>query len=249
MSKKCICLYSGGMDSMVMLKGALSEYDEVHTLSFNYNQRHKKELDVAKKYLDTQKVTTSKIVDMSFFAELASCSLTNMSIDVPKTKDVIGHPQTVAYCPNRNMTMLSIATSYAESVGATNVLTAIVAVDNLSGYWDCTPEFITAINNTLALNRLHRIEIKSPLVSLSKAEIIKRGVELGADFSQTWTCYNPLTAPAIEFGDSVIIASPVSCGGCPACSARLKGFIDAKLVDPLPYAVNIDWAKYGCTKI
>jgi 7-cyano-7-deazaguanine synthase len=149
--------------------------------------------------------------------------------------------------------MLSIAASWAETSKATSVLTAIVAVDNISGYYDCTPEFITALNNTLALNRLHRIEIKSPLVSLSKAEIIKKGIELGADFSQTWTCYSPVNInvdpDAIYSAANPNIYSTISCGECPSCSARLKGFIDAGYIDPLPYAVNIDWQKYNCVSI
>jgi 7-cyano-7-deazaguanine synthase len=146
-------------------------------------------------------------------------------------RDIIGHPQAVTYTPNRNMTMLSIACGYAESVKAQDVLTAVVALDNLSGYWDCTREFIDTFNSVLAFNRLNKIIVKSPLVELSKSDIIKQGFEMGCDFSRTWTCYE---------------GRHVSCGVCPACTGRIKGFIDASRIDPLLYETNINWSKYGC---
>ena len=233
----CVCLYSGGADSAVLLHQALTQYDEVHTLTFNYNQRHKKEIEVAKRVLTSKplvdKVISSKFVDMSFFASLASSSLTDRNIEVVKMKDVIGEPQPKNYVPNRNMTMLSIAASYAESIKVSDILTAIVALDNLSGYYDCTPEFVQNFNNVIALNRLHRIEVKSPLVTLSKAEIINLGFGLGVNFANTWTCYE---------------GREISCSSCPSCAGRIKGFIDAGRIDPLPYEVAIPWEKYKCVE-
>jgi len=223
------------MDSAVLLKYALSAYDEVHTLTFDYNQRHSKELYCARDVLGTTPgIASSQFIDLSFYSSLAKSALTDKTIEVPKTKDIISHPQSVTYVPNRNMVMLSIAAGYAESVKAQDVLTAIVAIDNLSGYYDCTPEFVNNLNNVLALNRLNKIEIVSPLVSLTKKQIIEKGVELGVDFSQTWTCYK---------GDEL------SCGECPSCSGRLAGFVDAKLIDPLPYARDINWSKFNCKPI
>jgi len=225
------------MDSMVLFAHALREYDVVYPLTFDYGQRHRKEIKIAAEYLreyTAPGLMHQRIVDMKFYSQLAQSALTDLSIDVPKTKDIIGHPQSVTYVPNRNMVMLSIAAGFAESVKAQDVLTAIVALDNLSGYYDCAPEFVGALNNTLALNRLNRIEIKSPLVNMTKAEIIKQGVEWEVDFSQTWTCYK---------------GEEISCGECPSCSGRLAGFIDAKLIDPLPYAKDINWSKFGCKEI
>jgi len=238
--KNCVLLYSGGMDSMVLLHWALKEYDHINILSFDYNQRHKKEIIYGRNYIEKiSKITNKNIqhhtVDLSFFSNLASTSsLTNKNIEVPKMKDIIGHPQSVTYVPNRNMVMLSIAAGYAESVKAQDVLTAIVAIDNLSGYWDATPEFVDNFNNVIHLNRMNNITIKSPLVSKSKEEIIKEGVNLGADFSYSWTCYQ---------------GEERACGVCPSCAGRLAGFIKSGFIDPIPYNIPIDWEKYNCKEI
>lgn len=239
-TKNCVLLYSGGMDSMVLLHQALEKYDKIYILSFDYNQRHKKEIVLAEQYINELRKNTNKIqdyhiVNLGFYSQLASTSsLTNKDIEVPKMKDIIGHPQSVTYVPNRNMVMLSIATGYAESVNATNVLTAVVALDNLSGYWDTTPEFVNNYNNVIHLNRLNKITIESPLVNMTKEEIIKEGARLGADFSKSWTCYE---------------GKEEACGVCPSCSGRLGGFIKAKYKDPIKYQISIDWQKYGCEDI
>lgn len=239
-NKNCVLLYSGGMDSMVLLHKALEKYNQIYILSFDYNQRHRKEIILAQEYVELIKQTTNKIkshhiVNLGFYSELASTSsLTNKNIDVPKMKDIIGHPQSVTYVPNRNMVMLSIASGYAESVKASDVLTAVVALDNLSGYWDTTPEFVNNFNNTIHLNRLNSITIQSPLVNMTKEDIIREGVRLKADFSKSWTCYEGQEA---------------ACGVCPSCSGRLGGFVRAKYKDPLKYQINIDWEKYNCQDI
>ena len=239
-TKNCVLLYSGGMDSMVLLHQALEKYDQIYILSFDYNQRHKKEIVLAQEYIkklcsNTSKIKEHHIVDLGFYSQLASTSsLTNKDIDVPKMKDIIGHPQSVTYVPNRNMVMLSIATGYAESVKASSVLTAVVALDNLSGYWDTTPEFVGNYNKVIHLNRMNKITIESPLVDMSKEDIIKEGVRLGADFSKSWTCYEGLET---------------ACGVCPSCSGRLGGFVKAKYIDPLEYRSFIDWQKFECKNI
>jgi 7-cyano-7-deazaguanine synthase len=229
---KAVVIYSGGMDSTVLLEYCIKNHDEVYVLTFDYNQRHKKEIYVAEGYMYNHhsyhgsKVKEHKTVDLSFFAEIAKSAITDKNIEVPKMKNIIGEAQNTCYVPNRNMMMLSIACSYAESVEASDVYYGAVAVDNLSGYWDCTSEFVDGINDVLSLNRMNRITVRAPLLFKSKKEIIEMGVELGVDFTRTWTCYK---------------GEEVSCGTCPSCAARIAGFKKAGLVDPLPYEVNINW--------
>lgn len=239
---KSVVIYSGGMDSTVILHHALKNYQEVYCLTYNYKQRHKLEIDKAISYVehlhtkDTEhKLKQHIVVDLGFYANLASASaLTNPNINVPKTKDVIGEAQTTAYVPNRNTVMLSIAAGYAESIEAQDIFYGAALADDTSGYWDCTKEYLEKYNNVLALNRKNTIQVKAPLIDKSKKDIIQYGVELGANFGKTLTCYN---------GDEI------ACGTCPACSARIKGFIDAGYVDPIPYAVDVPWNTYSCKTI
>jgi 7-cyano-7-deazaguanine synthase len=227
---KAVVVYSGGMDSTVLLEYCIKNHDEVYALTFDYSQRHKKEIIVAEGYMynrhsySSSKVKEHKVIDLQFFAKLAKSAITDQSIEVPKMKDIIGEAQNTCYVPNRNMMMISIACSYAEAVGASEVYYGAVAVDNLSGFWDCTEEFVEGINNLLALNRMNRIEVKAPLLYKSKKEIIEMGIELGVDFTRTWTCYE---------------GKELSCGVCPSCAARLAGFKKAGIVDPLPYESKI----------
>ena len=138
---KAVVVYSGGMDSTVLLHHAFKNYDEVYALTFDYNQRHKKEIEVAMSICHP-KLKDHKLIDLKFFRDLVpSSALTSSDIDVPKMKDIIGEAQPVTYVPNRNMMLLSIACSYAEAHNVSDVYYGAVAVDNLSGYWDCTPEF------------------------------------------------------------------------------------------------------------
>lgn len=225
---KAVVVFSSGMDSTVLLELCLKNHDDVYVLTFDYNQRHKKEIQKAIEYVALHpKIKEHKVIDLSFFRSLAPTSaLTSDSIDVPKMKDVIGEAQPVSYCANRNMMFLSIACSYAEAVGAAEVYYGAVAVDNLSGYWDTTLQFVESINSCLALNRMNPVQVVAPLLFKTKKEIIEMGVELGVQFDRTWTCYE---------------GKEISCGVCGSCAARISGFKKAKRVDPLPYAVNINW--------
>lgn len=238
---KCVVIYSGGMDSTVILHHAIKNYDEVYCLTYNYNQRHKLEIDKALDYTtelgvgEDQKIRQHTVVDLGFYAKLATASaLTNSSINVPKMKEVIGEAQTLAYVPNRNMVMLSIAAGYAESIGSETILYGAALADDTGGYWDCTTEFLNLYNTILALNRKNKIIVQAPLIKMSKSEIIKYGLELGVDFAKTLTCYN-----GYEQG----------CGECPACAARIKGFIGLHLIDPVPYSKDIPWQAYNCKPI
>lgn len=232
---KCVVPISGGLDSTVILHWVASEGHEVHAVSFNYGQRHwKNELLNA---IETSKelATSHKVINLNFFRDIVdSSSLTNDKIDVAKTKDVLGDPQTVNYVPNRNMMLLSICTAYAESIGATQVYHGSALVDSQAGYWDGSIEFIDAINKVNSLNRRDRVEIIAPLITKSKKSIIELGVDLDVNFTRTWTCYE---------------GKSKACGECPACSSRIKGFIDAGYKDPLPYSRDIRWEDYNVKEI
>ncbi len=238
---KCVVIFSGGMDSTVLLHYCLTKFDEVYCLTYNYNQRHKIEIDRALDYTaslgvgEGQRITQHVVVDLGFYAQLASSSaLTNPDIDVPHMKDVIGEAQTAAYVPNRNMVMISIAVGYAESIDCHDIYYGAALADDTGGYWDCTLEFLNLFNTTLALNRKNKIRVSAPLMPKSKAEIIKWGLEMGVDYSKTLTCYN---------------GGEKACSQCPACAARIRGWIDNKLIDPIPYSKDIPWEAYGCTAI
>jgi 7-cyano-7-deazaguanine synthase len=230
------------MDSTVILHHALKNYQEVYCLTYNYKQRHKLEINKAINYIEDlhlldseNKLKQHTVVDLGFYANLASASaLTNPNINVPKTKDVIGEAQTAAYVPNRNTVMLSIAAGYAESIEAQDIFYGAAQADDTSGYWDCTRDYLEKYNNVLGLNRKNTIQVKAPLIDKSKKDIILYGIDLKVNFDKTLTCYN---------------GGEVACGICPACSARIKGFIDAGYIDPVPYAIDVPWKKYNCKPI
>ena len=237
--KRCIIPVSGGIDSSSILYHAHKnhDWDEIHTVTFNYGQRHNKEIEYANRLVENIS-TSHKILDMSFIKDiLTSSSITNENIDVAKTSDILGDPQTVNYVPNRNMMMLSICSAYAESLGANIVFHGSALVDSQAGYWDGSIEFIEAINNVNALNRRDRVNIEAPLIKLSKKQIIQEGVRLGVDFTKTWTCY--------DGGDGVT----AGCGECPACSSRIQGFLEAGYIDPIEYRRDIPWSKYNAKPI
>ena len=227
---KAVVPISGGLDSSVILSIATKQHDEVFAITYNYGQKHDKEILCAGTQVDdfSSNIEEHKIIDIQFFKDIASTSsLTNDNIKVAHTRDVLGDAQTVNYVPFRNMMMLSIACSYAEAVGAETVYHGSALVDSQAGYWDGSKEFLKEINNLTALNRKNRIEIKAPLINLSKQEIIKIGLDNGVRFDETWTCY--------EGGEK-------ACGHCTACSSRIQGFLDNKLKDPIEYVrTDIPW--------
>jgi 7-cyano-7-deazaguanine synthase len=228
---KAVVPVSGGLDSTVILYIAKAMGYEPHAVSFNYGQRHfEKEMEcaIAQCYFASE---THKRIDLTFFKDICqTSSLTNTDIPVAKTKDVLGDPQTVNYVPNRNMMMLSICTAYAESIGADTVFHGSALVDSQAGYWDGSQEFLEAINNVNKLNRRNRVAIEAPLIEMSKRDIITQGIQLNVDLSQTWTCYE---------------GNEEACGRCTACSSRIKGFVDAGLIDPVKYGIDIPWEEYN----
>lgn len=226
MKKAVVCL-SGGLDSATISAIAREEGYELYALSFKYGQRHGVEMKAAQrvaKMLNVKEHKTAEI-DLRLFGGSA---LTD-DIEVPKDRDEteMNSEIPVTYVPARNTIFLSFALAWAEVLGAYDIFIGVNAVD-YSGYPDCRPEFITAYENTANLATAYgvendkRIRIHTPLIDLTKAEIIQRGTQLGVDYGQTLSCYDPT-----EDG--------LACGHCDSCQLRAKGFADANIPDPTRY--------------
>ena len=225
---RAVVLLSGGLDSTTTLALALAEGFETYTLSFDYGQRHKVELAAARRVAQSLGAREHRIVriDNDIFGRSA---LTD-DIDVPKARSVaeIAGSIPVTYVPARNAIFLSYALAWAESLGAADIFIGVNALD-YSGYPDCRPEFITAFEKMADLATKTGVEgahfkIHTPLIAMSKAEIIRQAGELGVDLSLTHSCYDP--APDGR-----------ACGLCDSCQLRRKGFREAGMSDPIAYAV------------
>lgn len=238
--KKIVVTVSGGMDSAVLLYMAVQEVGEnnVYPLFFDYGQRHLRELGCARGLV--QNVLTSrelKEIDVKFIRELAPVSsLTNDDIDTPKVDEVMGEAQPKSYVPFRNLMFLSICSSYAESVGASEVWYGATQVDSLAGYWDAEENFVKRINQVIKLNRENKIKVVAPLLEMNKADIILKGVELKVPFDMTYTCYS---------GEMPADATSAS------SSLRIKGFLMAGYIDPMQYKQDLTetWQKHNCKVI
>jgi 7-cyano-7-deazaguanine synthase len=227
-----VVLLSGGLDSTTVLAIAQSEGFDIHALTFAYGQRHSAEIDAAKAIARTAGVTRHRVaqIDLAVFGGSALTA----GIPVPKDRDLGAHSPTateipVTYVPARNTIFLSYALALAEVVGASDIFIGVNALD-YSGYPDCRLEYIEAFEKMANLatragvEAKTRLVIRTPLISLSKAAIIKLGTSLGVDYSRTTSCYDP--GPSGE-----------ACGRCDACQLRLKGFGEAGLEDPIEYTV------------
>lgn len=217
-----IVLLSGGLDSATVAAIAAQQHDRVHALSFRYGQRHNSELLAAQRVAARMNLHEHRIIDIDL-GQLGGSSLTDESLPVPDSP-ADGIPNT--YVPARNTVFLSYGLAYAEVTHAEAIYLGINAVD-YSGYPDCRPEFVEAYQNlvnvaTRATVTGATIRVQAPLIDLTKAEIIRRGVELGVDYSLTVSCYQ-----ADEAG--------TACGVCDSCRLRHQGFVDAGVKDPTPY--------------
>ena len=236
------------MDSVVLLHMAADRgFKEIHLISYNYGQRHMRELDCVKHQIDAMKSKFPDIAvdhytaDVRFIQHLApTSSLTNTDIDNPDISKMAGDAQPVSYVPFRNQLFNTIGCAYAESKGADTVWYGAAEVDSLAGYWDGSVEFVNSMNALIALNREKRIQIEAPLLTMSKEAIVKEGVKLGVDFSRTWTCYS-------NRKDGLADATT------PSSSMRVKGFVDAGYQDPIQYVqqdkLNELYMAKGCKKI
>lgn len=236
---KIVVPISGGMDSTVILYQACLEvgFENVFPIAYNYGQRHYRELELAAWHSYKLGCQWFKMINVQFIKDLAPVSsLTNDSIPTPNIREIAGEAQPKSYVPNRNMTFLSIAASYAEAVGAVKIYHGATGVDSLAGYWDASPEFLPCINSVLALNRETRISIEAPLITKNKADIVKLGVDLKVPFSKTYTCYS---------GEEKADANSAS------SALRIKGFASAGYIDPISYKQDLSnvWSKYNCRKI
>lgn len=218
--KKAVVLLSGGLDSTTCLSVAIKEGYEVFPLSFDYSQRHLRELECAAQVCDYYGIETHKIIKTG---NTGGSALTETSIEVPDYDGSGKIP--VTYVPARNIIFLSYAAGYAEAVGARNIFIGVNAVD-YSGYPDCRPEFIAAFEEVLKKGTKAGVEgesikIETPLIKLSKAEIIRLAIDNKAPLHLTTSCYK---------------GEDKACGTCDSCVLRLKGFKDAGHEDPLEYA-------------
>src|SRR3954470_764792 len=227
--RNAVVLLSGGLDSTTVLAIAQAEGFNVHALSFSYGQRHSIELDAARAIANKAGVERHVIVDIDLRVFGGSALTTD--VDVPKARSVeeMGGDIPVTYVPARNTVFLSFALAFAEVISADDIFLGVNALD-YSGYPDCRPEYIDAFKAmaNLATRRGvegHALRIHAPLIELSKAEIIARGMALGVDYSRTRSCYDP---------------SPVgeACGSCDSCLLRIRGFAENGLSDPAPYVTE-----------
>jgi 7-cyano-7-deazaguanine synthase len=224
---KAVVLLSGGMDSSTTAAIAMSRGFDVHALTFRYGQRHAAELEAARRIAGQLGIRRQVILDIDLRA-FGGSALTD-ELPVPKDTPIheIGQRIPPTYVPARNTIFLAFALGWAEVLGASNIFLGANALD-YSGYPDCRPEFIRAFQSMADLatragvEEGRRLTIHTPLIELSKREIIERGLALGVDYSMTLSCYDPTPDGA-------------ACGRCEACLLRLKGFREAGMEDPAAY--------------
>jgi len=231
MAKKCraIILLSGGLDSATTLALARRDGFHCYAMTFRYGQRHALEITAARNVAASQGVIEHRLFDIDL-AQFAGSALTDSAIDVPKDREQIGESTQIpiTYVPARNTIFLSLSLAWAEVLGAFDIFIGVNATD-YSGYPDCRAEYITAFERianlatAAAIQEGAKYRIHTPIIKMSKAEIIRAGTKLGVDYSLTHSCYDP---------DELDRA----CGRCDSCRLRLKGFAQADITDPIEYA-------------
>lgn len=225
--RKAVVLLSGGLDSATTATIARRDGFALYALSVDYGQRHRFELEAARRVAESLRVVRHVVASVGLDQFGGSALTGDIAVPLDRADDEISHGIPATYVPARNTVFLSLALGYAEVVGAGDLFLGVNAVD-YSGYPDCRPEFIAAFEQLANLatkagvEGTTRFRIYTPLIHMTKAEIIRRGVELGVDYGLTHTCYSPN-------------AAGVACGRCDACRLRLKGFAEAGIVDPIKY--------------
>lgn len=218
-----VVLLSGGLDSTTLLHQVARERggSAVYALSFNYGQRHARELDCAARQAGVAGVAEHRVIDISFMGPLVAAGTTLVAAGgaVPDLSalDASQLDQPPTYVPNRNMMLLSLAAAYAEAQGVREVFYGAQAADDY-GYWDCTAAFVERMNAVLALNRRDAVTIRAPFLDKKKEDLLRIGAALGVDYAHTWSCYRGEAVP---------------CGLCPTCAERAKAFAALGMGDPL----------------
>jgi 7-cyano-7-deazaguanine synthase len=214
---KAVLILSGGIDSTTLLYDLLNQKYEVNAITFDYNQRHKKEITCAKKICRNLHIP-HKIIDIAILNQLAPSCLTRKDQDIPEGNYADDSmKQTVV--PNRNMVFLSLAASYTIGIGAKNLFYAAHSGDHTI-YPDCRPAFVSAMGTAFHLCDWNDVILQAPYLYWTKGDIVKRGISWGVDYSMTWTCYK---------------GGKLSCGKCGSCDERLAAFKEAGSEDPLEY--------------
>ncbi len=228
-SKKAVVILSGGLDSTTCMGFAAEEGYELFPLTFDYGQRHKVEIEHAAKVAEYYGVPAErrKLIDLEFLHRFGGSALTDDSIEVPVQRELgedAGNDIPATYVPGRNLLFLSIAASYAETISAQAVYIGVNALD-YSGYPDCRPEFIEKMEEVIRIGTKagvegHEFHIETPLITLSKAQIIREGMRMKVPYHLTTSCYK---------------GGEQACGVCDSCLLRLKGFAEAGYSDPIAY--------------
>jgi 7-cyano-7-deazaguanine synthase len=221
MPNKVVVIYSGGMDSFTVLHKAVQAGHDVYALSFNYGQRHVKELQCAAQVCQELGIK-HKIVDISAINQLLAGSSLTDDIDIPEGHYAADNMKSTVV-PNRNMILLSLAVGYAVSLGASQVYYGAHSGDHFI-YPDCRPEFVQKMHDVCQIANYEPVDIISPYLAKTKIEILADGLAMGLDYSKTWTCYN---------------GREKACGKCGSCQERLEAFTLNNVTDPLPYEQNL----------
>lgn len=224
-----VVLLSGGLDSATVLAIAQNQGYRCHTLAFDYGQRHRHELEACTHIARTMHAASHRVFTLDI-GQFGGSALTSSDIAVPKDRDESAMDDIpVTYVPARNLVFLSIALGYAETLGAADLFIGVNAID-YSGYPDCRPAFIDSFTKTANLATKigvegREIRVHTPLIDMTKAQIIARGTELGVDYAMTHSCYDPDGTGA-------------ACGRCDSCVLRRSGFINAGIDDPTRYSTS-----------
>lgn len=225
--RPAVVLLSGGLDSATTAAIARADGYSLFALSVDYGQRHRFELDAARRVAESLGVERHVVASVGLDQFGGSALTDDIAVPMDRDESQISHGIPVTYVPARNTVFLALALGYAEVVGAADLFIGVNVID-YSGYPDCRQKFIAAFEKLANLatkagvEKTTRFRVHTPLIQLTKAEIIRRGVELGIDYGLTHSCYAPN-------------AAGVACGRCDACQLRLKGFAEAGLVDPIEY--------------
>ena len=228
--RRAVVLLSGGLDSATAAAMARAEGFRLFALSIDYGQRHRFELEAARRVAESLGVERHVVASVGLDQFGGSALTDQIEVPLDRDEEQIAHGIPITYVPARNTVFLSLALGYAEVVGASDLVIGVNAID-YSGYPDCRPEFIAAFEQLANLATKAGVEgtmkfrIHTPLIHMTKAEIISRGRELGVDYGLTHSCYAPNEAG-------------VACGRCDACQLRLKGFAEAGLADPIDYQTS-----------